>query len=129
MILVSDGKLSILIVEDDDDLRRLYRTAVTLAGYEVEEAADGFDALRRIEVRRPDLVVLDIGLPALNGVAVQQEIAAHAYTRQIPVVIVTGSAMKLDHLDVRCVLRKPVEPDELVTTIRSCLAAGAPDVS
>ena len=119
----------ILIVEDDADLRRLYRTALTLAGFEIEEAVDGLDALRRIDHRRPDLVVLDIGLPALDGLAVQQDIAAQAYTRQVPVVIVTGTAVNLDHLDVACVLRKPLEPDELVKTVRSCLAAGAPDVS
>ena len=124
-----DKRLTILIVEDDDDLRRLYRTTLTLAGFDVEEAADGLDALRRMESRKPDLVVLDLGLPTLSGVAVQQEIAAHAYTRQIPVVVVTGTTMNLDHLDVACVMRKPVEPDELVKTIRSCLAAAAPDVS
>lgn len=119
----------ILIVEDDADLRRLYRTALTLDGFDVEEAADGVDALRRVDHRRPDLVVLDIGLPAINGVAVQQEIAAHAYTRQIPVLVVTGTTMNLDHLDVACVLRKPVEPDELLRMVRRCLAAGAPHVS
>jgi two-component system response regulator MprA len=119
----------ILVVEDDADLRRLYRTALTLDGFDVDEAADGLDALRRIDYRRPDLVVLDIGLPALSGVAVQQEIAAQAYTSRIPVVIVTGTALNLDHLDVACVLRKPVEPSELLKTVRSCLAAAAPDVS
>jgi DNA-binding response OmpR family regulator len=119
----------ILVVEDDGDLRRLYRTTLTIAGYEVEEAADGLDALHRMDAHRPDLVVLDIGLPALSGLAVQQEIAAHAYTRQIPVVVVTGTTMNLDHVDVACVLRKPVEPDELLKTIRSCLAAATPDIS
>lgn len=126
---VLEKRLTILIVEDDAELRRLYRTTLTLAGYEVEEAADGLDALRRMEARKSDLVVLDIGLPALSGLAVHQEITAHAYTRHVPVVIVTGTTMNLDHLDVRCVLRKPVEPDELLKTIRSCLAAGAPDMS
>ena len=123
------AQLVILIVEDDADLRRMFRTALTLAGYDVDEAADGVEALRRLEVRRPDLVLLDIGLPTLSGVAVQQEIAANAYTRQIPVVVVTGLAMNLAHLDVKCILRKPVEPKELVNTVRSCLAAGAPGLS
>lgn len=119
----------VLVVEDNADLRRMFRTALALAGFDVEEAADGLDALRRVEMRRPDLVVLDISLPTISGIVVQQEIAAHAYTRQIPVVIVTGTALNLDHLNVACVLRKPVEPDELVKTVRSCLAAGAADVS
>ena len=119
----------ILVAEDDAGLRRLYRTALTLAGFDVDEAADGLDALRHIDHRRPDLVVLDIGLPAVNGVAVRQEIAAHAYTREIPVVVVTGTGMDLDYLNVACILRKPVEPDELVKTVRTCLAAAPPKVS
>jgi CheY-like chemotaxis protein len=52
---------------------------------------------------------------------VHQEVAAHAHTRQIPVVIVTGSDMNLDHLQVPCVLRKPVDPERLVSTVRECL--------
>lgn len=119
----------ILVVEDDADLRRLFRTALTLAGFDVEDAADGLDALHRIELRRPDLVVLDIGLPTISGVAVRQEIAAHAWTRHIPVVIATGRAENLDHLDVACILRKPIEPDQLVASVRTCLAAGTPRVS
>ena len=129
MEAVGERRRIILIVEDDADLRRLYRTALALEGFDVDEAADGFDALRRIDHRRPDLVVLDIGLPAVSGVAVREEIAAHAYTRHIPVVIVTGTTVNFDHLDVACVLRKPVEPSDLLKTVRSCLAAGAPDVS
>ena len=62
-----------------------------MAGYEVEEARDGLEALHMIENRPPDLVVLDLMLHALDGVSVQQELAARAVTRQIPVVIVTGS--------------------------------------
>ena len=120
---------NILVVEDDADLRRMFRTALTLAGFEVEEAADGLDALKRIELRRPDLLVLDLGLPTLSGVVVRQEIAAHAYTRHIPVVVVTGRAERLDYLDVACVLRKPIEPDDLVRSVKSCLAAGAPGLS
>lgn len=115
---------TILIVEDDDDLRRLFRTALTIAGYSVEEASDGAAALYRIHHNPPDLVILDLSLPTVSGFIVHQEIAAHAHTRHIPVVVVTGSTMKLDHLDVPCVLRKPVDPEALITTVRSCLESG-----
>lgn len=114
----------ILIVEDDGDLRRMFRTALTLAGFAVEEASDGAGALYRIEQKPPDLVVLDLGLPTVSGLIVHQEIAAHAHTRSIPVVIVTGSTMNLDHLDVSCVLRKPVDPELLVITVRRYLQSG-----
>ena len=126
---MSVTRQTILVVDDDADLRRVFRTTLTIAGYDVMEASDGLDALRHLDHRRPDLVVLDLNLPTLSGVAVQQEITAHAYTRQIPIVVVTGLAVNLDHLDVACVLRKPVEPEDLLKAVRSCLAAAAPDVS
>jgi two-component system, sensor histidine kinase and response regulator len=112
---------TILVVEDDEDLRRLFRTALTLAGYDVEEAGDGFEALRRIDHSPPDLVVLDLMLPDISGFVVQQEIAAHVFTREIPVVIITGSAAALEHIEVACVLRKPIDPDDLVTAVQNCL--------
>ena len=115
----------ILVVEDDTDLRRLFRTALAMAGYVVEEAADGLEALRAIENRPPDLVVLDLMLHALDGLSVQQELAARAFTSNIPVVIVTGSTLEVGGENVACVLRKPVMPDRLVRTVRQCLVRGA----
>jgi CheY-like chemotaxis protein len=118
------SKKRILIVEDDGDLRRMFRTALTMAGYEVEEAADGIDALHAIENRRPDLVVLDLMLQALDGLSVQQELAARAITSAIPIVIVTGSAMDISGANVTCVLRKPVTPDQLIETVQHCMLRG-----
>lgn len=100
--------------------------SLSLAGYEVQEARSGFEALRLIDNNPPDLVVLDLSLPGIDGLSIQQEIAANAFTRHIPVVIVTASTQDLSHLDVACVLRKPVRPDDLVVTVRRCLVAGAP---
>lgn len=117
---------SVLIVEDDELLSRLYRTALTMAGFDVRQAGDGLHALREIDASPPDLVVLDIGLPHVDGVAVRQEIAAHAHTRDIPIVVVTGSAMDFTLLEVPCVLRKPVAPDDLVQAVHRCLHTGAP---
>jgi DNA-binding response OmpR family regulator len=118
----------ILIVEDDADLRRVWRLALQLEGFDIEEAGDGIMALRRLDNHPPDLVVLDLGLPALGGLSVQQEIAAHALTRAIPIVIVTGSVEDLSHVDVSCVLRKPVGPEQVVATVRRCLRSGASSI-
>ena len=118
----------ILIVEDDDELRRLWRNTLACEGFDVLEAGDGISALHILDQYLPHLVVLDLGLPRLDGLSVQQEIAAQVITRHIPVVIVTGSADDLDHLNVPCVLRKPVSVDNLIGTIRKCLPAGAPRV-
>ena len=115
----------ILIVEDNSDLRRMFKTALSLAGFHVDEAADGLEALRVVEERRPDLVVLDLVLRALDGLSVQQELAARTATANIPIVIVTGSTIDTDNVEVACVLRKPVMPDELIRTVRQCLRDGA----
>jgi DNA-binding response OmpR family regulator len=116
----------ILIVEDDVPLRRMFRTALALAGFEVEEAGDGVEALHLVENRAPDLVVLDLMLRSLDGVSVQQELAARAATAHIPIVIVTGSTLDTTALPVKCVLHKPVMPDDLVRTVQECLVSGAP---
>ena len=109
----------VLIVEDNTDLRGMYRMALALAGYQVDEVADGWSALSRIEQHRPDLVVLDLMLPTVSGHVVLADLTARAEDQQIPVVIVTASPDPIDHV---CVLRKPVMPERLVETVRSCLA-------
>jgi len=116
----------ILIVEDDADLRRLFRMSLIVAGYDVEEASDGIEALQLVENRTPDLVVLDLVLRVLDGLSVQQELAARAVTQHIPVVIVTGSTLEPGGFNVARVLRKPVMPEELARTVSMCLAAGVP---
>src|SRR5438034_1015549 len=113
----------ILIVEDDADVRRMFRTALAMAGYDIEEASDGLEALRLVENRVPDLIVLDLVLRALDGVSVQQELAARSLTSRIPIVIVTGSTIDTTNLNVACVLRKPVTPEELVQTVKQCIAS------
>jgi DNA-binding response OmpR family regulator len=119
---------SILIVEDDAQLRGMYRLALSFAGFNVSEAQDGLHALRQIDQQPPDLIVLDLGLPILSGVSVQQDVAAHAHTRHIPIVVVTGSTIDFAESEVTCVLRKPVWPDDLVKAVQSCLSTGAPGI-
>ena len=104
----------------------LWRAALRLEGFDTVEAGDGIEALRILEQRTPDLVVLDLGLPILDGLSIQQELAAQAISREIPVVIVTGSSDDLTDVDVSCILRKPFTVDELVRTIRRCMHLGAP---
>ena len=119
---------TVLIVEDDPDIRRMYRAALSLAGYDIIEANDGLSALHILDQRTANIVILDLMLPTLDGLSVQQEIAAHAETRDIPILIVTGSTLPLDDVKVPCILRKPVSPDDLVTAVKRCLASGASSV-
>ena len=103
----------------------MYRLALAMAGFDVDEAADGIDALRIIENRLPDLVILDLVLQVLDGLSVQQELAAGAHTAAIPIVVVTGSNIPTESLSVARVLKKPIMPDELIRTVRHCLDSGA----
>ncbi len=119
---------TILIVDDDVALRRMYRAALILEGYRVDEAADGYDALVYLEQHAPDLILLDVEMPRVDGLTVQKEIAANAFTRHIPIVIATGSAKSLNNVGVACVLRKPVAPDDLIRTIEDCLGRQTPHV-
>ena len=118
---------TILVVEDDAALRGMFVTALRMAGFGVQEAPNGYEAIHSVDRHRPDLIVLDLLLPGFGGLGVQKEIADRAVTKHIPIVIVTGSTRELDHLPVACVLRKPVDPDELVATVRRCLAETVPE--
>ena len=118
---------TLLVVEDDDELRRMYHTTLALAGFEVSEAANGMEALRRLDGwAPPDLILLDLMMPGISGHAVAQEVAAQAHLRHIPVMIVTGSAENVDYLDVACVMRKPVTADGLIDAVNRCLGSAAP---
>jgi two-component system, OmpR family, response regulator MprA len=121
---VTEGQ-TILVVEDDAALRGLFTAALAAAGFEPREASNGYEAIHSVDRDRPDLIVLDLLLPGFGGLGVQREIADRAATKHIPIVIVTGSTRELDHLSVACVLRKPIDPDELVDTVRKCLAEAA----
>ena len=112
---------TILVVEDDPALRRSYRTALTLEGFAVVTVEDGFDALRSVDSRPPDAIVLDLGLPRLDGRDVARELTANAATQHIPIVVVTGQSAELNEADFDCVLRKPVTPDQLIAAVHNCL--------
>ena len=114
---------TVLIVEDNPDLRRIFADALFWAGFRVEQADDGVTALHMIENHPPDVLVLDIGLPALDGLSVRDAVAANTETGDIPVVIVTGTEFMWKLRSGDRVLQKPVTPDRLVATIRECLSA------
>ena len=114
----ADGA-SVLIVEDNADLRYLFRVALTIAGFKVREAHDGYHALVAIEEDPPAVIVLDLGLPRISGFTVLDEIKARHDLPQPAVVVVTGLD-GVEHLKTT-VLRKPVEPATLIATIRNVL--------
>jgi CheY-like chemotaxis protein len=115
----------ILVVDDDSSICQLYRAALSLSGFIVETAADGFGALVKIGEEKPDLIVLDLQMPHIDGLAVLDELRAHTDTLRIPVVVVTGTDQQCGVTQASAILRKPCEPEELISVIERQLQAAA----
>lgn len=110
------------MIEDDAALREFYRSTLRAHGYAVVAVEDGIDALRQIEHSLPDLVVLDLALPRLNGRDVYRELKARHDTGLIPILVVSGEdTSDLDPTDFACLIRKPVSVDALLDAVRDCL--------
>jgi CheY-like chemotaxis protein len=114
-----DSIATVLLVDDDNDLRSMLAGALANLGYEVEEAVDGSTALRRLEESRPDVMVVDFAMPGLNGA----EVAKQARTKWpgLPVVLASGYAdtaaiEQAIGKDAK-VLRKPFRIDELLDAV------------
>ena len=109
-------------MEDDRATREMYEYALQISGFSVSIAADGLTALRLIEQKLPDVIVLDLDLPHVSGIDVQQEVMAHAETSAIPIIVVTGTDWK-PPADVLQILRKPIAADTLVAAVLRAIAA------
>jgi DNA-binding response OmpR family regulator len=118
---------TVLVVEDDEDLRTLFRVTLALDRFTVLEARGAYDALRTIDSHSPDVIVLDLSLPDIDGCTVIYEVATRAVKNRIPIVVVTDSGDDLDHLEIACVLRKPVRPEQLIKILRECLEKSTRD--
>jgi two-component system, OmpR family, KDP operon response regulator KdpE len=118
---------TVLVIEDDDETRRVVVRELGLRGFVVEEAPDGRTALRRWEARRPDLVLLDLGLPDMDGLQVIRRIRKEAST---PIVILSGryeEREKVEALERGAddYVTKPFGVDELNARLRVALRHAA----
>jgi two-component system cell cycle response regulator DivK len=113
----------ILIVEDQEDNRRIMRDLLANAGYEVIEAVNGVEGVAFAEKHLPDLILMDIQLPGLDGYEATRRIKAKPMLRHIPIIAVTSYALSGDDvkaLEVGCdaYFSKPVSPRKLLAKIR-----------
>lgn len=110
---------TILIVEDDSDLRRLYAIGLNQRGFAVKLAANGAEAVERVGQEEPDLILLDLIMPIMDGWEVIEKVNFNGRPRAIPVVVISG-APKPEEPTPPCIvgwLSKPVSLEELVQTI------------
>jgi CheY-like chemotaxis protein len=125
----------VLIAEDNAVNRELLRELLEMRGYTVVEACDGGEALRMSEETQPDLVLLDIGMPVLDGFAVVAKIRENPRLAQLPVVAVTAYAMQGDREKILNAkfdgyLSKPVSPQSLAEELDRLLNKQTdPDIS
>jgi DNA-binding response OmpR family regulator len=117
---------SILITDDESNIRLTIRTALESDGYVVREASNGIEALESIERQMPDLVVLDLNMPGIDGMEVLEHLKSLAVANKPRVIILTAfgsiaTAVRATRLGAVEFLEKPVTPAELRQTIRSVL--------
>jgi two-component system cell cycle response regulator DivK len=117
----------ILVVEDQEDNRRILRDLFVNAGYELIEAESGEEALTALTARRPDLILMDIQLPVIDGYEVTRRIRLNPELNSIPIIAVTSYALAGDEakaLATGCnaYVSKPYSPRALLAKVREYLA-------
>ena len=116
----------VLIVDDLEDNRAMYVQFLTFSGYRVAEASNGVEAIERARTLEPDVIVMDLSLPVLDGWEATRRLKGDPSTRSIPVIALTGHALPGHSEGAReagcdVFLTKPCLPDELVESVRRIL--------
>jgi CheY-like chemotaxis protein len=120
--------IKLLLVEDNPVVQRLYDVAFTIENLEVITANDGQEALKLARSERPDVIIMDIMMPKMNGLEALQVLKSHKQTKAIPVIILTAfeeetlvqQALQLGA--AHYLLKGATEPDEIATIIRQVVA-------
>ena len=117
----------ILVVEDNDKNRKLVRDVLTYKGYQIVEAETGEDGVRLARERQPQLVLMDIQLPGIDGIETLRRLRADDLTRGIPVIAVTASAMDRDRQKIMAAgfdgyQSKPLNVREFIGAVEAILA-------
>jgi len=125
----STRKPLVLVVDDFADNREMYSEYLSFSGYDVIEARNGKEAIDAAQQRQPDIIIMDLSLPVMDGWEATRRLKADDRTRRIPVVALTGHALaghSKGAKEAGCdsFLAKPCLPDQLVAEIRRMLEAG-----
>ena len=116
----------ILIVDDEEDLRKMLKFRLEAVGYDVAEAGDGQDGLDKARSSKPDLIILDLMLPKIDGFKVCRMLKFDEKYRHIPIVMFTARAQKQDEalgkeMGAEAYITKPFEPEVLLGKIKELL--------
>lgn len=118
---------SVLIVDDEPMARTLLRLMLVRAGFEVAEAENGFDALEKMEDNVPDLILLDVMMPGMDGFTVCEKVRARQETAELPVIMLSAKT-DVDSINRGLIvgatkyLTKPISPEELTKHVKDALS-------
>ena len=121
----------VLLVEDDAMVADVVRISLSLAGYNVTHVPDGASVFSTIAMSRPDVVILDLMLPNVDGLAVVGEMRAQPDTADIPVIVMTAKTMPADEIrsynrGASAYIRKPFLPQDLIDKVEQLVRDGVP---
>ena len=116
----------ILVIEDTEDNRQIIRDLLTSAGYEMLEAVDGLEGVEVAEREQPDLILMDIQLPGIDGYEATRRIRAIPSIAKVPIIAVTSYALSGDEAKTRAAgcdgyVAKPFSPRQLLAKVREFL--------
>ncbi|MCA9921530.1 MAG: response regulator [Anaerolineales bacterium] len=120
---------SVLIVDDEPMARTLLRLMLVRAGYHVSEAEDGFDALEKVRINRPDVILLDVMMPGMDGFTVCETLRKDNETAKLPIIMLSAKT-DLDSINKGLLvgatkyLMKPISPEDLTRHVRETLDHG-----
>lgn len=126
---MADSSKTVLLVEDNEDNRTVYRTILEHFGYEVIEARNGEDGVRMAREEHPDLILMDISIPVIDGWEATRMLKEDESTSDIPIIALTAHALAADRAkatEVGCdgYLAKPCEPRRVVAEVEKFIGAG-----
>ena len=121
-----EEKPLVLVVDDYQDAREMYAEYLSFSGFRVVEAATGTEAVEKALALRPDVILMDLSLPGMDGWAATRQLKSDDRTKRIPVVALTGHALSGASEGARLAgcdafVTKPCLPDELVVEVRRML--------
>jgi DNA-binding response OmpR family regulator len=119
-------KQSVLVVDDEPQARSMLRLILVRAGFDVLEAKDGYEALDEVARQIPDLMILDIMMPGIDGFYVCEQLRANSRTASLPIIVLSAktdadSIKRGQEVGATKYLTKPVSPDDLTRHVKEVI--------
>jgi CheY-like chemotaxis protein len=121
----------VLLIEDDPLIYRLYQKLFSLEGFEIELAENGQLGLEKLKTYTPDILLMDIMMPTMNGIEMLSELKSKPETKDIPVVVLTNIAdmnitqMAISKGAVLCIIKSQTEPTDVINSVKAVLSKTA----